>query len=435
MSKSILALKDCIEKKKNVICLKRKKVILKEKSFFLTSFKIPLFSFDLLSFLKAQILYPKIYFELPLKDLKIGAFGTALRLDTVPSLISSDSSPRFYGGIDFFKRKEKTWGEIPSCSYFLPLIEIEAKKGSFVLTMHQVDDEKIDQKITQIIFELPPLKEPLKTPTKKAFFPPYDSWKKNLEKTLLSIQKKEFDKVVLARSCSFQFEKRLSPLGICKKLQGKSPTSTLFAFQFSPEIAFIGASPEILYERDLNKIKTAAIAGTRKRGKTENEDQKLQEELLKNDKELREFQIVKEEIEKHLTKLCTDFSMPSQNQIIQTKTVQHLFCPFKGNLKEGVQDIDLLKALHPTPALGGYPREKALSHIQQVETFDRGWYGAPIGWISKEHANQIVAIRSALIQSNHLTLFSGTGIVIGSDPEREWQELEDKISQFFLWRT
>ena len=435
MSKRILALKESLNNKKNARYFKRQKVILKERSFFLTSLKIPLFSFDLLSFLKAQILYPKVYFDIPSKNLKIGAFGSALKLNKPPSFISIHASFRFYGGFDFSRRKNKNWKGIPSCFYFLPSIEVEELNGQVALIIHQVDTETIDQKIAQIKFEDTPLTAPLDKPQEKRLFPSYGSWKNDLDKTLSSIQNKEFEKVVLARSCCLQFKTPLFPLDILQKLKKKSLASNFFAFQFTPKIAFIGASPEILYERTQRSIKTAAIAGTRKRGITEDEDRKFQEELLKNDKELREFNIVKKDIKKKLTKLCESFSMPDHHQIIQTTTVQHLFCPFKGNLKETVQDKDLLKTLHPTPALGGYPKKKALIHIQNIERFDRGWYGAPLGWISKENAYQIVAIRSALIQSHHFTLFSGTGIVKGSDPQREWQELEDKISQFFLWKT
>jgi menaquinone-specific isochorismate synthase len=90
----------------------------------------------------------------------------------------------------------------------------------------------------------------------------------------------------------------------------------------------------------------------------------------------------------------------------------------------------VLRALHPTPAVGGYPRGEALEEIQALEPFDRGWYAGPVGWIGAGGAEFAVGIRSGLVRGNRLTLFSGAGIVAGSVPESEWAEIEQKIGDF-----
>jgi menaquinone-specific isochorismate synthase len=110
--------------------------------------------------------------------------------------------------------------------------------------------------------------------------------------------------------------------------------------------------------------------------------------------------------------------------------VQHLYNRFSGTLKPQVTDRDLLQALHPTPAMGGFPREKALAFLEKRECFDRGWYAAPLGWISPDRADFVVGIRSALVLGNDLHVFAGGGIVQGSIPQQEWEELEHKISPF-----
>ena len=89
----------------------------------------------------------------------------------------------------------------------------------------------------------------------------------------------------------------------------------------------------------------------------------------------------------------------------------------------------MLRALHPTPAVGGYPKEGALEEIRSAEPFDRGWYAGPVGWIGAD-AEFAVGIRSGLVRGNRLALFSGAGIVEGSVPEAEWAEIEQKISDF-----
>ncbi|MFT5241628.1 MAG: menaquinone-specific isochorismate synthase, partial [Kiritimatiellia bacterium] len=90
----------------------------------------------------------------------------------------------------------------------------------------------------------------------------------------------------------------------------------------------------------------------------------------------------------------------------------------------------LIAALHPTPAVGGTPSADAVARIAELEPFGRGWYAGPVGWISADAAEMAVAIRSALVTQNQLSLFSGAGIVEGSTAESEWLEIENKIADF-----
>jgi len=116
--------------------------------------------------------------------------------------------------------------------------------------------------------------------------------------------------------------------------------------------------------------------------------------------------------------------------VLKLPHVQHLKASLNGRLKPGVSDSDLLVSLHPTPAVGGYPTDRAVDEIFSLALFDRGWYASPTGWIGADAAEFCVAIRSGLIDRNRLALFSGAGIVAGSRPEREWDEIENKIGSF-----
>jgi menaquinone-specific isochorismate synthase len=109
---------------------------------------------------------------------------------------------------------------------------------------------------------------------------------------------------------------------------------------------------------------------------------------------------------------------------------QHLYSAVQGELRTGVSDARLLAALHPTPALGGQPKDAALERIAEWEPFDRGWYAAPVGWVSRTSAEFAVAIRCGLVQPERLALFSGAGIVRGSTAASEWEEIELKIRDF-----
>src|SRR5262249_24438379 len=135
---------------------------------------------------------------------------------------------------------------------------------------------------------------------------------------------------------------------------------------------------------------------------------------------------VKQFLQAELCNLCTTYQWKAKDAIIQTTGVQHLYNCFTGSLKK-ISDLKLIQLLHPTPAMGGYPRLAALSYLHQEEMFDRGWYAAPVGWIGPNHANIAIGIRSALICEKEMHLFAGTGIVKGSKSEKEWEELNLKL--------
>jgi menaquinone-specific isochorismate synthase len=109
---------------------------------------------------------------------------------------------------------------------------------------------------------------------------------------------------------------------------------------------------------------------------------------------------------------------------------RHLVTRVEGVASEGVGAAELLNGLHPTPAVGGYPTEDAMVAISKLETFDRGWYAAPVGWIAADAAEFAVAIRSGLVEGKKVSLYSGAGIVGGSTADGEWSEIEDKIEDF-----
>jgi menaquinone-specific isochorismate synthase len=109
---------------------------------------------------------------------------------------------------------------------------------------------------------------------------------------------------------------------------------------------------------------------------------------------------------------------------------RHLRAGLRATLRPDVSTADLLAALHPTPAVGGTPHRRALALIRKLEPFDRGWYAGPVGWIGPEAADFAVAIRSGLVAEHRLALFSGAGLVEGSEAESEWDEIEQKISDF-----
>lgn len=263
----------------------------------------------------------------------------------------------------------------------------------------------------------------------QTFLPDKRSWIENVERALTAIEQKQIEKVVLARACILELEETPDPFAITAALKQKAQGAFVFCIE-SPSSAFLGATPERLFARQGNTIVSEALAGTCRRGQTAEEDQRLQKILLNSQKENREFRFVEEYLKQTLTPICTAPLHFSPLTIHQTQNVQHLYCYCKGELKEKVSDETILNLLHPTPALCGTPKLKAYSLIQQLEPFERGLYTGVIGWATPEASEWAVGVRSCLIEGTRVTLFSGAGIVAGSNPILEWEELNQKLSLY-----
>ena len=256
--------------------------------------------------------------------------------------------------------------------------------------------------------------------------PTRQEWTTIVDNALRLLGESDLQKIVLARRIDLRYETRLDPWQLLSSLRGKVINSYLFGFQPSEGTAFIGVSPERLYSRRGRLIESEALAGTRPRG-TGDTDRRFAEELLHSRKDTREHQVVIDVIRRLLEQLCHTVRVDRTISVRKLIAVQHLACAFEGNLNEHTTDSDILRTLHPTPAVCGYPVDKAGDEIARLEPFDRGWYAGPVGWVGKEAADFAVGIRSGLINDDTLSLFAGAGMVEGSTPESEWREIEAKL--------
>jgi menaquinone-specific isochorismate synthase len=247
---------------------------------------------------------------------------------------------------------------------------------------------------------------------------------------LKRIRNDEFDKIVLARRVELEMLSYPNPFSIISELRKTNHHTVSFCFQPREDMTFIGVTPEILYRRKNREILSEAVAGTRLRGRNNAENESLAKELLTNEKELREHGFVTKSLKRNLSRLCADLTSGDKITVLKLSQLQHLYVPFKGTLEKEVTDGEILEALHPTPAVGGFPEKSILPILKQSEPFNRGWYAAPVGWTGADSATFAVAIRSALILKNKIYLYSGAGIVDGSSPEKEWEELDNKIAHY-----
>jgi menaquinone-specific isochorismate synthase len=158
------------------------------------------------------------------------------------------------------------------------------------------------------------------------------------------------------------------------------------------------------------------------------EDAHLASALRGSEKDRREHQLVLDGILSALSPLCVWLDSPPSPSVLALPKLQHLSSPVRGWLRAETSLGDLLARLHPTPAVGGAPRDAALRWIADLEDRSRGWYAGPVGWVAREQADLAVAIRSAVVEKRWITVFGGAGIVRGSDPDAEWDETGRKAA-------
>ncbi len=355
-------------------------------------------------------------------------------------LDNGDDSVRYFGGIKFDSASTVTdeWSEFGTAAFVLPRFELIKRKDSyqFVCNLNFPTDkenfETIKKQLSQLVFQSEKNSEYHNEILHRTDYPEQEEWMSRVNTALTAMNNDDYEKIVLARKTKLTFKENVCPATVMHNLLVNTSHCFHFCFQLSETKAFLGATPERLYYRNLHNLKCEAVAGTRSRGDDERHDRSLADELLQSKKDIKEHRYVIDSILDALTKYAKRSEEQNDGNVllIQLAKVQHLIKRFKFNLHDSVSDFELLKSLHPTAAVGGYPKKNILTQISELEKFDRGWYAAPIGWISKDTSEFAVAIRSGLIEKNRMVLYSGAGIIDGSIPESEWDEIENKISNF-----
>jgi menaquinone-specific isochorismate synthase len=231
------------------------------------------------------------------------------------------------------------------------------------------------------------------------------------------------NKVVLSRVCEIRYAQKVDVDGALAYLNATYPDCYRFLFEPRPFHAFYGATPELIVAVNGRSLQTMGLAGSIGRGKTPTEDAVLALELLNSAKNQHEHALVVESIRRRLAPLTSQLTISAQPTVLQLGYIQHLFTPIHATLNQSDGVLPILQNLHPTPALGGQPRELAMPFISQAEPVPRGWYGAPVGWLDHNLDGAFsVAIRSAITQDRRVWLYAGAGIVANSDPQAEWEE-------------
>lgn len=398
-----------------------------------------------LGWLAAQTLYPRIYWHARGQDrpeyVALGAIHELTEPDAIRQVCTNtsqyhDDSPRYYGGVAF-DPAQPGWQGFGACRFVLPRIEL-VRRGECVslclnlwLTKENLESElAAAEAALDALQPEAPLAQLQKQRWQRQDCPEPAQWQHLVEQVTSPAFQAHTPKVVLSRESvltSHQGGEDVCPWVMLNQWIGHAQDCFHFGFQFSPEQAFIACSPERLYRREDRHLFSEALAGTIRRSGDEATDAALAAELLADSKNRLENRLVHADILSRLAQLAHDATL-TEPRILKLRLLQHLKCDIEAELKPGVCDWQLLEALHPTPAVGGAPREAALAFIRENEPYERGWYAGACGMLSRETSEFAVAIRSARIQPGSVTLFAGAGIVAGSEPAAEWAELDNKIA-------
>jgi menaquinone-specific isochorismate synthase len=410
-----------------------------DKAYGLVRVRVAMEVDSFLGWLNAQTLYPRIYWHARGDDKPQYVALGCIRELTEPEQIqqigahgNQDESPRYYGGLAF-DPEQHDWPGFGPCRFVLPRVELIRRGECVSLCLNLWFDEgNREAELTAALSALTALQPEAPLPSlqpqqwQRHDSPDFPQWQRLVATVTAPAFQTLTPKVVLSRESRLEGAS-VNPWSLLASWALQAEECFQFGFQFEPDEAFIACSPERLYRREQRHLYTEALAGTIRRSGDEMTDAQLAAELLGDGKNRLENRLVHADILQRLAPLTHDASL-TEPRVLKLRLLQHLKCDIEAELHPEVSDGQLLAALHPTPAVGGAPREAALRFIRDHEPHARGWYAGACGMLSRETSEFSVAIRSALVRPHAVTLFAGAGIVAGSEPAAEWAELDNKIA-------
>ncbi|WP_435360512.1 isochorismate synthase [Haloarchaeobius sp. DFWS5] len=344
--------------------------------------------------------------------------------------------PRLVGGFAFDEDHEPAdpWDGFPAAEFLLPEVQLTRTDDGTWLTVNRYgrdpDAEAVEAQLDRAataVADLPAMRPSGVTPgvlsTRRTT--PKARWVEQVIDATDRIRDDDLRKVVLACALDVELASEVDLPDVLERLRRTYPNCFRFLVQPTDDAGFIGAPPERLVQKSGRHVETEALAGSVGRGGTPEADADLAQSLVDSAKIQHEQGLVVDAICEQLEPLGT--VTEGDQRVRKLNNIQHLQTPISAELDDDRHILDIVAALHPTPAVGGLPPETAAETIREVETFARGWYAAPIGWFDGDGDGEfLVGIRSGLAGGTRATLFAGNGIVGDSDPQEEWDEIQLK---------
>lgn len=322
----------------------------------------------------------------------------------------------------------------PLGRFFIPSVElIQDHTGTYLCANVLVGDrlsasiQHAKLILSSLQFEFNPISIPaLANPI--LYSPTHSEWLEYITLAQNAIQSTSLTKLVLARTARLELERPISGYALLSALSPEFMQSYAFGFNLG-DAQFIGVSPERLFYKKSTRLYSEAIAGTRPRGQTAQEDAQLEAELISSQKDRVEHDAVLDMIRSHFLNWCHDYSEASCS-VLKLSNVQHLLVQHSGTLMADLTEEAIYTLLHPTPAISGNPSKSAVEFIETHEPFKRHYYCGTVGWLTQDESEFVVSIRSAWVQASTCLVYAGAGVVSESDPEKEWEELNHKSALY-----
>ncbi|WP_026416547.1 isochorismate synthase [Actinomadura oligospora] len=249
------------------------------------------------------------------------------------------------------------------------------------------------------------------------------AWAQAVETATSRIRSGHLGKVVLARDLIAHADRPIDARVLLRRLADRYPTCYTFAVA-----GLVGATPELLIRRAGDQVDSLVLAGTTARGTGPADDDARAAGLFRSPKDREEHSYAVDMVRDALAPLCTDLDVPAEPELLRLPNVTHLASPVHGRLAAHRTVLDVLAALHPTPAVAGTPTDRALDLIRELEGMDRGRYAGPVGWVDARGDGEWgIALRCAELSGTRARLFAGCGIVADSDPAAELAEARNKF--------
>ena len=349
---------------------------------------------------------------------------------------------RFYGGFSFRAdhHAEGAWSAFPTYRFHLPAYELEGDRNgdAWLRARAVVSSEEADDALARLrrgaealraeLASLAEREERDPAPvTARAVATERAAWEGAVEESLRAIRAGRVSKVVLARTMDVDIG--VDPADVVMQLWSMNRGSHVFLFEPEPGSAILGAPPETVTTLRDGVFHATAVAGSIRRGGSAREQAELAAALLASEKDRNEQRIVVDDLIARLATVAHQIRTDPQPHVLTLARIQHLETEIRASVPPGTGVLDILRLLHPTPAVCGVPRDAALAVLAEEEPFDRGWYAGPVGFFDAEGNGVFApALRTAVLHQGVWRLFAGAGIVEGSVPALEWEETRMKFT-------
>lgn len=364
---------------------------------------------------------------------KASAFGPA-RFERLRSAVDAWSLPepfRAFAGFSFSADgpTSESWKSFGSADAVLPIATLLSTGDDQHLLLAlppEVDADAMTEQLRSLETPPDPVYPNLGDHTLESY-PSVSEWTRIVSEAVAAIEDEAIRKVVLARSVIVRSDTAPDGFNVLSHLERSYRQCFGFGWRVNGA-TFIGASPELLVRSSGGVVTSNPLAGTAPRGEGEAEDRMLAEALMRSEKDQIEHRYVVDDVAERLAPLADDLVVPAEPSLKRMATVQHLSTRVTGTTRPDVHVLDLVDALHPTPAVGGTPRDPALAFIENAEPFDRGWYTGGVGWIDGAGDGEFaIGLRCGLLEGTNAHVFAGAGIVADSNPDAELLETRLKF--------